>query len=64
MTECSEVIVRATGMGSLSTLTFSGQGTNTPHISGLGDQALTVNAILESNWDNNRNKWPVHSLLI
>ena len=48
----SEVIVRATGMASLNTLTFSGQGTNAPAIRGLGDQALTVNAILESTWDN------------
>ena len=39
----SEVIVRATGMAGLNTLTFSGQGTNVPSISGLGDQALTVN---------------------
>jgi hypothetical protein len=42
----SEAIVRATGMANLNTLTFSGQGTNTPSISGIGDQALTVNAIL------------------
>ena len=40
--------MRATGMAGLSTLTFSGQGTNAPSISGLGDQALTVNATLDS----------------
>ena len=45
----SEVIVRATGMDSVTTLTFSGQGINAPNISGLGDQDLTVNAILDSN---------------
>ena len=44
----SEAIVRATGMAGLSTLTFSGQGTNAPSVSRLGDQALTVNAILDS----------------
>ena len=44
----SEAIVRATGMAGLSTLTFSGQGTNAPSVSGLGDQALTVNAILDN----------------
>ena len=36
----SEAIVRATGMAGLNTLTFSGQGTNAPSISGIGDQAL------------------------
>ena len=47
----SEVIVRATGMNSITTLTFSGQGTNAPSLSGLGDQDLTVNAILDSSWN-------------
>jgi len=44
----SQVIVRATGMAGLNTLTFSGQGASVPSISGLSDQALTVNATLES----------------
>ena len=38
-------------MAGLNTLTFSGQGTNAPSISGLSDQALTVNATLESTAD-------------
>jgi len=47
----SEAIVRATGMAGLNTLTFSGQGANVPSISGIGDQALTVNATLDSTSD-------------
>ena len=68
----SEAIVRATGMAGLNTLTFSGQGTNAPSISGIGDQALTVNAILDSTADQQQNisgsgavtvnlKWKSHS---
>jgi hypothetical protein len=48
----SEVIVRATGMANLSTLTYSGTTTNSataPSISGLGSQDLTVNAILDGS---------------
>ena len=35
-------------MGSINTLTFSGVSGTAPVINGLGDQALTVNAILET----------------
>jgi len=41
----TEAIVRATGMAGLNTLTFSGN--SSASISGLSDQALTVNAILD-----------------
>ncbi|OUV02328.1 MAG: hypothetical protein CBC42_05930 [Betaproteobacteria bacterium TMED82] len=50
--EASEAIVRATGMANLSTLTFSGTTTNSanaPSITGIADQALTVNAILDGS---------------
>jgi hypothetical protein len=49
--DVSETIVRATGMAGLTTLTFSGQGTNAPSISGLGETAITVNAILNKSTD-------------
>jgi hypothetical protein len=43
-----EVIVRATGMAGLTTLTYSGGNTSTvPNISGLHNNGLTVNAINE-----------------
>jgi len=43
-----EVIVRATGMAGLTTLTYSGGNTNTvPNISGLHSDGLTVNTINE-----------------
>ena len=41
----TEAIVRATGMAGLNTLTFSGN--SSASVSGLQDQALTVNAILD-----------------
>jgi len=45
----SLLTVKATGMNGLNTLTFSGVTGTVPVINGLGDQALTVNAILESS---------------
>ena len=50
--DASEVIVRATGMANLSTLTYSGTTINSasaPSISGLGSEDLTVNAILDGS---------------
>ncbi len=41
----TEAIVRATGMAGLNTLTYSGN--SSASVSGLQDQALTVNAILD-----------------
>ena len=51
----TEAIVYATGMAGLNTLTFSGN--SSASISGLSDQALTVNAIYRRCWPTGCCQW-------
>ena len=48
LTRSFEAIVFATGMDSVTTLTFSGDAVTTPSIMGLAPNNLTVNAIYDN----------------
>ena len=47
--QLARLTVKATGMQGLNTLSFSGVTGTVPVINGLGDQALTVDAVLETS---------------